>query len=115
MDPRIVDEVADALEMERSEVSPVIDEFLLQLHKRALEYKGLNGDFIGENLHYEIGEQGFYHLLGFLAYFANRYVWNEGSSSEYLRRLGGSRRWSSYCHQMEGWNVVRNSGEDRID
>ena len=112
MNPKIVDEVAVSLDMEPSEVAAAIDEFLLRLHKRALEYEGLNGDFIGENLHHEIGDQGFYHLLGFLEYFAGRYAWDGGSASEYLRRLGGSVRWGPYRQQMNGWKLTPRPGAD---
>jgi hypothetical protein len=48
--------------MDRSDIQAVIAEFTRQLHKRALEYKGFNGDFIGEQLWHEVPPQAFYHL-----------------------------------------------------
>ena len=48
-DSSLIERVASNLEMERDVVSAVASELLLQLHKRALEYEGLNGDFIGVN------------------------------------------------------------------
>jgi hypothetical protein len=79
----------------------------LQLHRHALEYKGGNGDFIGEDLWYQVDRQTFYHLLGFLEYFADRYSWDEGSASEYLLRLGSQEDWEPFNNQMKGWHVTR--------
>jgi len=64
MPANIVADVAESIGRDASEVSAVIDEFALQLHKRALEYRGLNGDLIGEDLWHQVGPQAFYHLLG---------------------------------------------------
>jgi len=99
----LIFEIAENLRMQPEEVSHVVDEFLLQLHRRIFEYVGLNGDYIGEELHYHIGKQSFYHLLGFLDCFSRRYDWDEGSSSEYLLRLGNRADWLPYRHQMEAW------------
>src|SRR3712207_2100318 len=106
MTDRLIDEVARNLDIDEREVRAVIDEFGLQLHKRALEYKGLNGDYIGEELWTEIDPQAFYHLLGFLDYFAERYSWSPASATQYLLRLGRQLDWLPYRHQMLGWKMV---------
>ena len=106
--PSLIDEVAEQVAGDPTYVLLVVEEFALQLHKRALEYRGLNGDFIGEALGHEIGPQAFYHILGFIEYFvANYSSWEPGVASEYLNRLGGPGRWSAYRHQMSGWDPVR--------
>jgi hypothetical protein len=81
----------------------VIDEFLLQLHRGLYEYSGINGDYIVEKLHFQIPPQAFYHLLGFLQLFSEKYDWEAGSNSEVLNHLGGKAEWSPYRHQTEGW------------
>jgi hypothetical protein len=111
MEPGMIDEISSSLGLEPSDIQAVIAEFSLQLHKRALEYKGLNGDFIGEKLSHEIPPQAFYHLLGFLDYFSDRYSWSPGDATEYLLRLGTRAHWSPFNHQMTGWKITRNPAE----
>lgn len=96
-------DVAKYLSVEEELVASVIDEFLLRLHKGAVEYEGLNGDYVGESLHWSIAPQGFYHLVGFLEWFATCYSWDSGTASEYLLRLGGAARWAPFRHQRDGW------------
>lgn len=100
---RLEQEIAKHLNLETDDVSDVIAEFLMRLHKGLYEYKGLNGDFIGEQLHWDLSKMGFYHLLGFLDMFADRYGWESGTANEYLLRLGGSEEWGLYKRQMETW------------
>lgn len=110
MGENLIADVARNLGMEDDAVSHVVDEFLLQLHRRLYEYRGLNGDYVGEELHYQIGPQGFYHLLGFLDTFSDRYSWEPGSANEYLLRLGRRADWAPYQHQTESWSDGRRSG-----
>lgn len=99
----VLDEVAANLGMEPDAVRGVVDEFMLQLHKRFIEYEGLNGDYLGEQLHWEVGHQAFFHLLGFLDRFAEKYQWEPGTANEYLMRLGSRADWLPYSHQCRGW------------
>lgn len=99
----LMEDVAKNLGLERETVEAVVDEMMLQLHKQIFEYKGLNGDYIGETLHYQINEQAYYHLLGFLDQFSEKYIWDDRPANEYLLRLGGRIRWAPYRHQMLGW------------
>lgn len=103
----IFPEIAANLGCEAATVRAVVAEFALQLHRRALEFQGLNGDFIGESLWSQVDQQTFYHLLGFLEYFAERYAWDPGSANEYLLRLGSRADWMPFRHQMEGWRLSR--------
>ena len=112
MDEDLIANTARNLGMEDSVVRQVVDEFLLQLHRRLHEYRGLNGDYVGEELHYQIGPQGFYHLLGFLDTFTERYRWEPGTANEYLLRLGSRADWAPYGHQMEGWSDSRRKQVD---
>lgn len=111
MEPSMIDEIAVSLGIDKSEVLAVIAEFALQLHKRALEYRGLNGDFIGEDLWHQVSPQAFYHLLGFLDYFSDRYSWSRGDATEYLLRLGRKADWAPFNHQMSGWKIPRSPND----
>lgn len=99
----ITNDIAETLGCEPSEVDAIIEELMLQFHRRLYEYSGLNGDYIGEELHYQIGDQAFYHLLGFLDTFSERYSWEPGTANEYLLRLSGRSRWAPFRHQIESW------------
>ena len=103
MGKNLLSEIAESVGKEPEEISLIIDEFLLQLHRHIYEYKGLNGDFIGEELHYMLSRQAFFHLLGFLECFSKRYKWEPNSASEYLIRLGMRAEWLPYLHQVEAW------------
>lgn len=103
MDKSILEAVAFNLGEEIDDISPIIDEFMLQLHKKMVEYKGLNGSYISEELSHTISPQAFYHFLGFLDEFSNKYRWEEGDSNEYLMRLGKQSDWLPYMHQTESW------------
>jgi hypothetical protein len=106
----IISEIADKIDLEQDTVRDVVAEFALQLHRHALEYCSRNGDFIGDILWYHVGDQAFYHLLGFLDYFADRYGWERGSATEYLQRLGSRDDWASFQHQMNNWRFAESHG-----
>jgi hypothetical protein len=107
MNDRLIAEIAQNTGIDDDVVIHVANELMLQLHRRLFEYRGLNGDFIGEELHLQIGPQAFYHLLGFLDLFSDRYQWERGSATEYLLRLGRRADWAPFQHQMEGWRDAR--------
>ena len=88
---------------ESSDVGQVVAEFLLQLHRDLVEYEGFNGDYLGETLSHRLPPQAFFHLLGFLERFSERYEWEPGTSHEYLARLGSRTDWLPYSHQLSGW------------
>lgn len=103
MEDSILEVTAKNLGMEACEVASVIDEFMLQLHRKLVEYEGLNGDYIGEELHYSIGRQAYFHLLGFLDRFSERYQWERGTAVEYMARLFSPAEWRPFSHQLQGW------------
>ena len=106
MDRTIISDIADKTGLEQDAVRDVVAEFALQLHRNALEYSAGYGDFIGADLWYQVGDQAFYHLLGFVEYFAERYDWESGDATEYLRRLGSPSEWEPFRRQMEGWRIA---------
>ncbi len=106
-DKSIVEEVATGLGMEKNDVAAVLDEFCLQLHRQIYEYNEGNGDYLGEQLWHKVSSQAFYHLLGFVECFAERYQWDPGSAHEYLMRLGPRSEWRPYQHQMDGWKYYK--------
>lgn len=82
-----VHQVAARSEQEPDVVSRVIAEFCLALRRQLDGYKGTNGDYIGEQLRWDIGDRGFFHLLGFLDQLYERYQWEPGLAREYVARL----------------------------
>jgi hypothetical protein len=98
-----VGETASNLGLEDMVVRSVIDEFMLQLHRDLVEYQGMNGDYLGESLSLHLPNQAFFHLLGFLDRFSERYQWEPGTAHEYLARLGSRSDWLPFSHQLRGW------------
>lgn len=98
-----VGETAANLGLEDAVVRSVIDEFMLQLHRDLVEYQGMNGDYLGESLSHHLPNQAFFHLLGFLDRFSERYEWESGTAHEYLARLGSRADWLPFSHQLQGW------------
>jgi hypothetical protein len=100
----MISEIASNTGLPQNKVVEVIEVFARVLHRRIYEYRGLNGDFIGEALLWETSSQAYFHLLGVLKLLAERYEWESGTASEYLLRLGRAEDWEPYRCQMEGWN-----------
>jgi hypothetical protein len=105
MDDSLLQTVASNVGEEIEDVSAIIDEFCLQLHKELIEYKGMNGDYLMEELKHHISPQATYHLLGFLDTFSDKYNWEKGDAHEYLMRIGNRKHWLPYLHQMEDWKI----------
>lgn len=103
MNDNILDAVANNLSMEREDVAAIIDEFMLQLHRRIVEYEGFNGDYLGEELRFELRPQAYFHFLGFLDRFSVRYQWERGTAYEYVARSFRPIDWRPFSHQMTGW------------
>ena len=109
----ITAEAARNLGMEEDDVRKVVDEVMLLLHKGIVEHRASERrDYIGGTLHYEIGPQAFYHLLGFLDEFSDGYQWQPGSATEYLLRLGRRSDWTPYFHQVQGWKYASPDGKE---
>ncbi len=98
-----IGETASNLGLDHTVVRSVIDEFMLQLHRDLVEYQGMNGDYLGESLPHHLPNQAFFHLLGFLDRFSERYQWEPGTAHEYLARLGSRAAWLPFSHQLQGW------------
>ncbi len=91
-----VDRIAANAGEDPDVVRLVIEEFCLGLRREFDEYKGINGDYIGEQLHWDIGNRAFFHLLGFLDQFSEKYEWEPGSAREYVYRLLTEDEWKPF-------------------
>ncbi|MES1976882.1 MAG: hypothetical protein V4451_02530 [Pseudomonadota bacterium] len=98
-DRSFIDQVAANAEQEPAVVSRVIEEFCLALRRELDEYKGVNGDYVGEQLHWDIGNRAFFHLLGFLDQFSEKYQWEPGSAREYVSRLFTEDEWKPFSQE----------------
>lgn len=103
-DSSIHDEVARQADISVDQARRASEALLKALHKRLVEYRGLNGDYLGEMAHWELSERGFYHLLGLVEQLSIRYSWEEGSISEYLGRLPPVERWKALAEEIKDWN-----------
>lgn len=89
-------------------VTRVIEEFCLGLRRALDEYKGINGDYIGEQLHWDISNRAFFHLLGFLDQFSEKYQWEPGSAREYILRLFTEDDWKPFSQEYVRANSPEN-------
>ena len=105
MEKSLIEEVSENLGSDPSDVSAILDEAFLCLHRRIFEYKGLNGDYLGEAMHFEIGDQAFYHLMGFLGCYGEKRGLEKADTIEFMLRIGGKQRWLPFEHQIESWTA----------
>jgi hypothetical protein len=99
----LIERVAAASGVSPEIARQVSAELLAQLHREILYYDKGNKDYIGEHALWELGDRGYYHLLGFLQEFSDRYSWESGSASEYLLRLADREQWVPYKREMSEW------------
>jgi len=104
----IINEIAKEAGISREQATRASEVLLEILHRRLVEYRGLNGDYLGEKAQYELSERGFYHLLGFVEQFSKKYLWDEGSISEYLGRLPPVERWKKLNKEIAKWEWHNN-------
>lgn len=95
----IVDRIAFNLGEDRDVVNRIIEEFCLSLRRGLDEYKGFNGDYIGEQLHWEISGRALFNLLGFMDQFSEKYEWEPGSAAEHIYRLFSANEWNSFSRE----------------
>ena len=108
----LTSEIASKLGDDREQVAKVIEEFCFLLRRRLYEYKGLNGDYIGEQLHYDISDRAYFHLLGFLDQFSGNYNWEPGIAHEYIARLMSEETWHPFSQEAAGWKRVSKRREE---
>lgn len=97
-----IEKVAASSGQDPEVVCRVIEEFCLALRRELDEYQGNNGDYIGEQLHWDIGNRAFFHLLGFLDQFSEKYQWEPGTAYEYVARLMGNDEWKPFSKEYFG-------------
>ncbi len=95
----IIDQIASNVGKDPDLIKRVIEEFCLSLRRGLDEYKGVNGDYIGEQLHWHISNRAFFHLLGFLDQFSEKYDWEPGSAREYVLRLFNENEWKPFSEE----------------
>ncbi len=98
-DRSFVDQIAANSGEDPEVVTRVIEEFCLGLRRALDEYKGVNGDYVGEQLHWDISNRAFFHLLGFLDQFSEKYQWEPGSAREYILRLFSEDDWKPFSQE----------------
>jgi hypothetical protein len=90
MGTTLIEEVASKLNIENDVVDAVVEEFCLELHRRTVNYKGENNDYISNELKYDISPKSFFNLLGFLDCFNIKHCGRV--SSDYLKKLAGIKK-----------------------
>ena len=110
--------IAEETALSERDAQAVIDSFCRQLHKRLYEYEGFNGDYLGEELLYQIGDFAWIHLFQFMYLHRLRSSSGDGDddwmmSRETLLRLGGGNRWRRFFYETQHWQQSSRFGPDR--
>jgi len=98
-DRSFVHQIAASSGEDPAVVNRVIEEFCLALRRGLDEYKSINGDYIGEQLHWDVSSRAYFHLLGFLDQFSEKYQWEPGSAREYVSRLFTEDEWKPFSQE----------------
>lgn len=104
MEPDLTEEVCQKTGATREQVNAIAEEVLVVLHRRFYEAES---DYVGERARYDLTERGFYHFLGILEQFSEKYEWDKGSITEYLGRMPPCERWHELRKEMDGWEYKR--------
>ncbi len=95
--------------MDAPEVSAVINEFMLQMHRAQFERnEEQGGSYLGVsqigNLFRALPRQAFFHFLGFYEFMQrDQAEWERGYANEFFGRLAPRNEWLPFSHQMSGW------------
>lgn len=103
----LMEQVATDAEVSEETAVKVSEALLKNLHRRLVEYRDGNGDYLGQLAWSEMSDRAFFHLLGFVEQFSINYSWEEGSINEYLGRLPPVERWEAFHPDLEGWQWKR--------
>ncbi len=98
-DRSFVHQIAASSGEDPAVVNRVIEEFCLTLRRGLDEYKSVNGDYIGEQLHWDVSSRAYFHLLGFLDQFSEKYQWEPGTAREYISRLFSQEEWKPFSQE----------------
>ena len=101
MEPDLVERISAKTGAQRDLVQQVTEEVLAELHQR---FDKADSDYIAELASYDLGDRGFYHLLGLLEQFTIKYGWGEGSAGQYLGRMPPMDRWKALRDEREKWH-----------
>lgn len=97
----LFDRVSSKTGAEKDLVRQVAEELLAGLHKRLKE---ADSDYIGQVADYDLGDRGYYHLLGLLEQFSKKYEWDAGTAGQYLGRMPPMERWKPHRDEMDKWS-----------
>jgi hypothetical protein len=103
----LMKQVATEADVSEETAIRVSEALLKNLHRRLVEYREGNGDYLGQLACSEMSDRAFFHLLGFVEQFSINYAWEEGSINEYLGRLPPVERWEAFHPDLEGWKWKR--------
>ena len=86
--------------------------FFRKLHHRVYEYEGFNGDYVCEDLIWELSDGAWFHLFQFLVLYGMTCCsdYPEDAMLEsgiQLDYLGGSDRRQAFFDEMKNWRMSR--------
>lgn len=105
----MLSEIASKVNCSPETVERVSEELFKELHRGMVEHVVGNVDYLASRVYFELPERSFYHLLGFLEQFSQRYDWPEGSINEYLGRMPPVDRWEKLSSEIRNWKWPKSS------
>ena len=108
----LAETIARPADLSPAKVLHVLDSAFRKLHRRTYEYEGVNGDYICEELSWELSERAWIQLYFFLILHKIKYSNDHpddvmSKSTIQLQNLGESERWQPYVDETKEWKMSR--------
>jgi hypothetical protein len=102
----LIEDLAAQTGLPPATVEDILGRVFAHIHRRFYEGEPvpINGDYVGEGLHWDIGAEAYFHFIGILAWLARNNAYQEsGEVIEYaLRGLSPEDR-ERFQAQMDNW------------
>lgn len=116
----MINEISEETGLSTTQVMSVVEAFCRGLHKTAYEYDQLNGNFVCEELPWEMGDRAWIHLYQFLLLYSLKYKSEEhpddqiGMHFEVLKYMGERDEWVDELSKCKKWRIAKHYGLKEI-
>ena len=112
----MIEDISEQTGVSRTQTLAVVEAFCREIHKTAYEYNGGNGDFVCEELLWQIGDRAWIHLYQFLLMYSLKYPADThpedqiGMHFEVLKYMGEREEWNDALRECRKWQMAEHYG-----